>query len=106
MSEHVCHYHRCYAEWDEHYEPCPAPPFPDGCRLNIVRPGKVQCDCDGQGEPCLDCGLPMFDDWFLRETGRDSEGCAAHPPVHMYGAERRCGTNLSTGEFDPWGHRR
>src|SRR3990167_7981647 len=49
MSGHICHRDRCFDEWDMHYDPCDSPPFPDGCRLTIVRPGKVQCDCDGQG---------------------------------------------------------
>ena len=105
MTEHVCHSSRCFDERAMHCDPCPNPPFPDGCRLNIVRPGKWQCNCDGQGESCLDCGMSMFDGWYLDETGLDPAGSAAHPPVHVYGSGRRCGTVLATGEFDPWGFR-
>lgn len=43
--------------WTEHNDPCDDPPYPGGCRLEIVRPGKVQCECDNLPE-CDECGCP------------------------------------------------
>lgn len=81
--------------WEEGYCPCDDPPFPDGCRLELVRPGKVQCDCVGQGDECPDCGLPMFDDWFLAETGMIPESRAAHGVAVWFGSDRRCGERIN-----------
>lgn len=76
------------------YCPCPDPPFPDGCHLESARPGKVQCDCDGQGAECLDCGLPMYDDWFLTETGLTPGRRAAHGVATRFGDRWRCGARV------------
>lgn len=91
--------------WDEGWVPCDDPPFPDGCHLELIRPGKTQCDCDDQGGECLDCGLPMFDDWFVAaaKPGAVPGRRAAHPPAFCFGYGWRCGTHLATGKWDPWG---
>lgn len=58
---HRCHPSRCINTdgWTDHNDPCPDPPYPDGCHLEIVRPGKTQCDCETDLCPTCPCGIHL-----------------------------------------------
>ena len=78
--------------------PCDEPPFKDGaCRLEVVRLGKVQCECDDQGMPCLDCELPMFDRWAVEEMNVPF-AIAQHEVVTAFGHDNgmrlQCGVQV------------